>query len=178
LGLNAGPGEVVLTIDLRAGSGSTAADVEIFDAEGNKVFFYYPNATTSNERSVKKFTASNKQTLTLRLALDSNVGEYAIKLGGAVELAVATPSSDASSTQNTELPQPATEPMNGATNATPAGNSSQKKPGKTNFGMNILQAVGTQFGLPTSGVLRLVMKDGTQQDIDLTQVKSASVTKP
>ena len=83
----AGPGEVVLTIDLKAKSGSTGAEVEVFDADGNKIFYYYPNATSINEHAVKRFAIESKQMVGLRLAFDRDAGQYAIKISGAVELA-------------------------------------------------------------------------------------------
>jgi len=45
------------------------------------------------------------------------------------------------------------------------------------FGLDLMQTAGKHFGLPTSGILHIVMKDGSVQDIDLSQVKKASVTK-
>jgi hypothetical protein len=84
---SAGPGEVVLTIDLKAKSGSTGADVEVFDAGSNKIFYFFPKATRNNERAVKRFRVAHKETVVLRLAFDLNAGDYTIKLGGSVELA-------------------------------------------------------------------------------------------
>ena len=86
-----GPGQVVLTIDLKAKAAATNADIEVFDPSGTKLFYYYPNATTKNERALKRFAAPEKQMLTLRLALDSNAGDYAIKLSDAVELTAGKP---------------------------------------------------------------------------------------
>ena len=83
---NAGPGELVLATALRAKSGSTGADVEVFDAESNKIFYYYPNATSTYEHAVKRFTVKSKQTVLLRLAFDQDLGNYVVKLAGAVEL--------------------------------------------------------------------------------------------
>jgi hypothetical protein len=185
----AGPGEVAITVDLKAKAGSTNADVEIFDEDGSKTFYYYPNATSQNEHAVKRFSLNSKQLLTLRLALDSSAGAYSIKLAGPVEFAAATPATDpqtpgadtstaASSAGEqtppaTDMPQP--DPSTATlTDATP-------KPGKGSkfdLALNLLQTTGTHFGLPTSGMLHVVMKDGTTQDIDLSKVKSASVTKP
>jgi hypothetical protein len=86
-----GPGQVLLTIDLKAKTAATNAEIEVFDPSGSKLFYYYPNATTKNERALKRFAAPEKQTLTLRLALDSNAGDYAIKLSDAVELPATKP---------------------------------------------------------------------------------------
>ena len=188
----AGPGEVAITVDLKAKAGSTNADVEIFDEDGSKTFYYYPNATSQNEHAVKRFTLNNKQLLTLRLALDSSAGAYSIKLAGPVEFAAPAPATDAQtpgadtstaassageqSQPSTDMPQPdpsTATPTDAATDAIP-------KPGKGSkfdLALNLLQTTGTHFGLPTSGMLHIVMKDGAAQDIDLSKVKSASVTK-
>jgi len=170
----AGPGEVVLTIDLKAKSGSTNADVEVFEAEGGKIFYHYPNATIQNERAVKKFNVDTKQVLTLRIALDGNAGDYSIKFGGAVELAAidSSTSQTPSNQDQTSEAQPQTDVPSATDSSVP-----KVKGTKLEFGMNILQTVGTQFGLPTSGHLHLVMKDGTVQDINLSNVKSASLKK-
>lgn len=181
-----GPGEVALTVDLKAKAGSTNADVEIFDEDGSKIFYYYPNATSQNEHAVKRFTLNNKQLLTLRVALDSSAGGYSIKLGGAVELAAqaAAPPSDAAPSSAEEQPQPASEtPVSDPSTATPtdAATGATPNPGKGSkfdLGLNLFQTAGTHFGLPTSGMLHIVMRDGTTQDIDLSKVKSASIAKP
>jgi hypothetical protein len=184
----AGPGELVVTVDLKAKSGSTNADVEIFDLDASKIFYYYPNATSQNERAVKRVTLNSKQVLTLRLALDPNAGAYSIKLTGPVELAVpvpapdaATPSADTSTAAASAEPSTEVVQRDPATAVpTEAAAEVAAKPGKGSkfdLGANLLQTVGTHFGLPTSGMLHIVMKDGTTQDIDLSKVKSASVSK-
>ena len=86
-GLTAGPGEIVVTVDLKANAGSTNADVEIFDANSKKIFYYFPNATSTNEHTIKRFTVKSKQKVLLRLSFDADLGNYAINLGGAVEIA-------------------------------------------------------------------------------------------
>ena len=171
----AGPGEVILTMDLKAKAGSTNADVEIFDAE-SKIFYYYPNATTTNEHAVKKFTLNSEQPLTLRLALDSSAGEYSIKLAGPIQLATPPTGDSISSSVTGE------QPPQDATNITPidASSGTTAKAGKNSkldLSVDLLQTVGKHLGLPTSGILHIVMKDGTTQDIDLSKVKSASLNK-
>jgi hypothetical protein len=176
----AGPGEVVVTVDLKAKAGSTNADLEIFDAD-SKVFYYYPNATSTNEHAVKKFTLNSEQPLILRLALDSSAGAYSIKLAGPIQLPTVPPTGETSTAG--EQPQPSTDvPPPDTTNTTPTDSSSgttakSAKSSKLDFSLDLLQAAGQHFGLPTSGILHIVMKDGTVQDIDLNQVKKASVTK-
>ena len=174
----AGPGEVAVTVDLKAKAGSTNADVEIFDPD-SKIFYLYPNATTTAEHAVKRFTLNSKQPLILRLSFDSSAGEYSIKLSGPVELAapaVDPAASDPAVAATAEQPATSSSEPDTATGAT-AETAKSGKTSKLNFGVNILQSVGTQFGLPTSGMLHFVMKDGSVQDIDLSKVKTASVTK-
>jgi hypothetical protein len=193
-GFSGGPGEVVITIDLKAKAGATSAEIELFDSDSNKLFYYYPNATTQNERAVKRLSLSSKQLVTLRVALDSSAGDYAIKLGGAVEFAAAdasagtampsqeasavsppTPPANAEQPQSTEGAMPQADPS--ITAASPAEVQKPPKGSKLDLGINLLQTVGTHFALPTSGMLHIVMKDGTTQDIDLSKVKSAKLNK-
>jgi len=83
----AGQGEVSVTVDLKAISGSTGAEIEIFNQDGAKIFYYYPNAISTTERTAKSFVSPSRQLLILRLQFDGSAGDYQIKLGGAVELA-------------------------------------------------------------------------------------------
>ncbi|MDX6303147.1 MAG: hypothetical protein QOI77_116 [Blastocatellia bacterium] len=187
-----GAGELVITIDLQAKAGATSAEIELFAADSSKLFYYYPNATTQNERAVKRLNLSGKQVVTLRLALDSSAGDYAIKLAGPVEFAAADTSAGAATTPDasagaTSTPSPnAVQPT--PTESTPQTDASAAavappsvatpgKGSKVDLGINLLQTVGTHFALPTSGILHIVMKDGMTQEIDLSQVKSANLKK-
>lgn len=86
-GFTAGPGEVTITVDLKARSYSTAVRFELLDAESNQILAHNMNAatTTGGERVVKKTRVREKQSVVLKLVLDSNTGEYMVRLGGAVE---------------------------------------------------------------------------------------------
>ncbi len=83
----AGPGEIIITVDLKAKAYSTAVRFELLDADSNQLLAHNMNAATSTgaERVVKRGSVQEKQTVLLKLLLDSNTGEYAVKLGGAVE---------------------------------------------------------------------------------------------
>jgi len=151
----AGPGDVALTIDLKAKSGATSAEIELFDADSNKIFYHYPNATTQNKRAVKHVTVNGKQTLTMRVALDSNAGDYAIKLVGAVEFAQAAPAPEAAAPAADNSSAPATPASGGEASPQPdasaagaPGQPTGQKSGKgskLDLGVNLLQAVGTHF---------------------------------
>jgi hypothetical protein len=170
----AGPGEVVVTVDLKAAAGSTNADVEIFDAD-SKIFYIYPNATTTAEHAVKKFTLNSAQPLILRLGLDSSAGTYSIKLAGPIQLA--TPPTGDSTASSSTAEQPPSDPGNTTPTEASGGATKSAKSSKLDLAVDLLQTAGKHLGLPTSGILHIVMKDGTTQDIDLSQVKKASVTK-
>ncbi len=66
---------------------STAVRFELLDAESNQLLAHNMNAATSTgaERVVKRVRIREKQTVLLKLVLDGNTGEYAVRLGGAVE---------------------------------------------------------------------------------------------
>jgi hypothetical protein len=98
-GFTAGPGEVTVTVDLKAKAYSTAVRFELLDAESNQILTHNMNAatTTGGERAVKKARVREKQQVTLKLVLDSNTGEYMIRLGGAVEFQ----STEATTTEGT-----------------------------------------------------------------------------
>ena len=98
-GFTAGPGEVTITVDLKAKAYSTAVRFELLDAESNQILAHNMNAatTTGAERVVKKVRVREKQAVVLKLVLDSNTGEYMVRLGGAVEFAGA----EATSTETT-----------------------------------------------------------------------------
>src|ERR1044072_7405794 len=82
----AGPGEVVLTTDAAAKSGSTFFEVELFnmDAEQLTVIRYGPTRTP--ERKVQRFQIAQQQPVLLRINLDTNAGQYMVRVGGAVQL--------------------------------------------------------------------------------------------
>ena len=185
-----GPGEVALTVDLKAKAGSTNADVEVFDEDGNKIFYYYPNATSQNEHAVKRFTLNNKQLLILRVALDSSAGEYSIKLGGAVELAAPAAATDAVTATD---PVTATAAQPDASAAQPDTSVAQAdtsaaqpdatqpvaevaKPGKKiNLDFNLKDKLNLLKDIPTSGSMIILMKDGTTQEIQMKNVKSITM---
>jgi hypothetical protein len=180
----AGPGEVAITVDLKAKAGSTNADVEIFDEDGNKVFYYYPNATSQNEHAVKRFTLNKKQLLTLRLALDSSAGAYSLKLTGPVEFAGPAATDAVAPTDSdtpTEAPPDAGAAQPDTSVAQPDAGSAQpvadvSKPGKKiNIDFNLKDKLNMLKDVPTSGSMVILMKDGTTQEIQMKNVKSITV---
>lgn len=185
-GFTAGPGELVVTVDLKAKSGSTNADVEIFDEDASKILYLYPNATSQNERSVKKVTLNSKQLLTLRLALDPSAGAYSIKLAGPVEPAVAAPAADAVTAATDATTATASQPDASVAQpdpsvAQPDASATQPvadaaKPGKKiNLDFKLKDKLNLLKDIPTSGSMIILMKDGSTQEIQMKNVKSITM---
>ncbi len=136
-------------------------------------------ATTSGAQQVlKKINLDEKQTVLLKVTLDSNLANYKIVLGGAVETASAAP---------TDTPPSDTPPASdgGGGSSTMGSTASEASPGPTaSTGGN--KFFNTDFGkfklgqfinFPKTGTLVIQMKDGTTQEIDLASVKSVTVKK-
>jgi hypothetical protein len=82
----AGPGEVTITVDLKATAYSTAVRFELLDADSNQLLAHNMNATSARaERVVRRVDVREKRAVILKLVVDSNTGEYMVRLSGAVE---------------------------------------------------------------------------------------------
>ena len=167
-----GAGEVTITLDIKAKQYSTFARLEVLDAELNTLATNNMNAatTTGNAQSLKKITLGEKQTVLLKITLDGNLAEYKITLGGAVE--TGNPATEAASTNNSE------------TNTSSENTTITKNPNPTPTATSGSKIFNLEFGkfkignfinLPKSGTLVIEMKDGTTQEINLSEVKSMTV---
>lgn len=171
-----GPGEVTLTLSVKAKAYSTFVGIKVFDAELNTVTYHNMSADTGSPgMALKKFDVGEKQTLVLSFTSDSSLAECRIKFGGAVEFGAlnTTPSPDLNGTSPTgaSMPEMTAPPV-----AEEITQSNGNTPGKNkSFVLTILDAVGQRFNIPTSGKLHIEMKDGSVQEIDLTQVKKLLV---
>lgn len=169
----AGPGEVTLSISLKAKSSSTFAGIKVFDEELNTLAFHNMSAEKSPSMAKKTFEVGTKQTLLMSFTSDPSLGEFKIKFGGAVEFG-----------SSSSLPAPISGPPVATDNGQPstssgAENGSNEAPSakvkNKSFVMSILDAAGQRFNIPANGKLRIEMKDGSIQEIDLTQVKKILV---
>jgi hypothetical protein len=178
----AGPGEVTLTLSVKAKAYSTFVGIKVFDSELNTVAYHNMSADTGSPgMALKKFDVGEKQTLVLSFNSDPSLAECKIKFGGAVELS-GTESSTSSGATNLSTAQNAT-----VTNSMPqaqvidqgsgtGASTSSGSNGKTKtFVFSVLDAVGQRFNIPANGRLRLEMKDGSVQEIDLINVKKILV---
>jgi hypothetical protein len=184
--LLAGPGEVVLTTDARAISGSTFFEVEVFnmDAVSIEVIRYGPTRTP--ERKVKRFQVAQQQPVLLRVNLDPSAGEYMVRLGGAVQVETAatlspTPIQQDAGASSSTQPAPTTDavptadpPAQSAVTTTDATAGKISKFGK--LWMRI-GAASELLGLSKIGKLKIDMKDGTSQEIGLLKVKKILAPK-
>ena len=182
----AGPGEVTMTFNVKAKTGSTFVGVKVFDSEMNTLTYHNMSADTSSPGVAKKtFEVGDKQVLLLSFTSDSSLAFCKITFGGAVELGGTPPSSGGIIAPISEM----TPPLASATGSTvPDASLSTAGQGEVTgtipeggknktFMMSILDAVGQRFNIPANGKLRIEMKDGTVQEIDLTQVKKILVKK-
>jgi len=172
-----GPGEVTLTLSVKAKAYSTFVGIKVFDSELNTLAYHNMSADTGSPgMAVKKFEVGEKQTLLLSFNSDSSLAECKIKFGGAVEFGSAETVSATDSSTLTQNPT--------LTNAMPEAQmieqgsvtSASASSGKNKaFAFALLDAVGQRFNIPANGKLRVEMKDGSVQEIDMSQVKKILV---
>jgi hypothetical protein len=81
-----GPGEVEIKLELKAKTYSTFARLEVLDAGMHTMATLNMNAATSTgpAQEIKQIDVDEKQTVILKLTLDSNLATYKIDLSGAV----------------------------------------------------------------------------------------------
>jgi hypothetical protein len=81
-----GPGEVEIKLELKAKTYSTFARLEVLDAGMHTMATLNMNAATSTgpTQEIKQIDVDEKQTVILKLTLDSNLASYKIDLSGAV----------------------------------------------------------------------------------------------
>lgn len=179
-----GPGEVTLVISITAKTGSTFVGIKVFDTNLNTLTYHNMSADTGSPgMAQKKFDVGEKQTLVMSFTSDPSLGECKITFSGAVEMSAADPSASSSTSSSS------TAPISSVTDAMPnatvqpgeqmnSSNSGGATPGKNkSFVFSILDAVGQRFDIPANGKLRIEMKDGSVQEIDLTQVKQLLIKK-
>jgi hypothetical protein len=181
--LSAGPGEVTMTFDVRAKAYSTFVGVKVFDSEMNTLTYHNMSAATGSPGIAKKtFEVSEKQTIVVSFTSDPSLANCKITFGGAVELAAGMNGSggpivsEASPPTATEIsPQVLSETSVQPTEEAASGSGGGSK--NKSFTMSILDAVGQRFNIPANGKLKIEMKDGSVQEIDLGQVKKIVVKK-
>ena len=147
-----GPGEVTVTIGLKAKSYSTFARMEVFDSGMRTVATANMNAatTTGMAGESRTFTLPGAQKVLIKLTLDGNLASYKISLGGAVGTGAGTESGGAS------------------------GGGGKVKFSKE-LAKNVdLSKAPKQVSFPQSGTLRVRMKDGTNHEFALEQVQSVT----
>ena len=181
-----GPGEVTVSLNIKAKQYSTFARLEVLDAEFNTLATHNMNATTGSGpvQVTKKIELGEKQTVLLKLTLDGNLAEYKVKIGGAVELgSSSSPSTDSSSTPSTD--SSSSTPDTSST----SGSEAQPDPGsqttgdatsppvakEKKFSIDFKSKLGQLMEIPKSGTLIIQMKDGTTQEIPMKNVKSVTV---
>jgi hypothetical protein len=166
-----GPGEVTVSLNIKAKQYSTFARLEVLDAEFNTLATHNMNATTGSGpvQVMKKIGLSEKQTVLIKVTLDGNLTEYKIKLGGAVELGSAPPVEtpvDAGNSSST--------PSNDESSVVPDAAAEAPKKEKK-FSLDYKSKIAMLKDLGTSGTLIILMKDGSTQEVLLKNVKGITL---
>jgi hypothetical protein len=80
-----GPGDVSVTLEIKAKDYSTFARMEIGNDPSNLIAMHNMNASTATGASsvTKQFKLSTQQTVRIRLTLDHNLAEYKLSVNGA-----------------------------------------------------------------------------------------------
>lgn len=117
----AGPGDVNVTLDVKAEKGTavSSVDIALFDAKSNKLLSTYANPDHGgSKRAVESVKVRGTQTLLLEVTVSQGVDNFRVKLGGATEVAPSTdaggtaapdstaPPADASSQREAPRPMP------------------------------------------------------------------------
>ncbi len=85
----AGPGEVTITLDVKAEKGTavSSVDIALFDAKSKKLMSTYANPDHgSSKRAVETVKVRGTQTLLLEVTLSTGVDNFKIKVDGAVKI--------------------------------------------------------------------------------------------
>lgn len=85
---NAGPGEITITLDVKAEKGTavSSVDLALFDAKSRKLMSTYANPDHgSSKRAVETVKVRGTQTLLLEVTVSQGVDNFKIKLDGAVK---------------------------------------------------------------------------------------------
>jgi hypothetical protein len=181
-GFTGGPGEVTVRLEIKAKQYSTFARLEVLDAELNTLATHNMNAATTSgsQQVLKKINLDEKQTVLLKVTLDSNLANYKIVLGGAIE--TGTPTTDSGASTPTDTPPadtgggvpPSTESGPSEASPGPSASTGGNKFFNIDFGKFKL---GQFINMPKTGTLVIQLKDGTTQEIDIASVKSVTVKK-
>jgi hypothetical protein len=86
---NAGPGEVTITLDVKAEKDRavSSVDIALFDAKSKKLMSTYANPDHgSSKRAVETVKVRGTQTLLLEVTVSTGVDNFKIKLDGAVKI--------------------------------------------------------------------------------------------
>jgi len=195
----AGPGEIVLTTDVRAKEYSTYFETLLFNMDAKELGVIRYGPTMRSERRITRVQLGLQQPILLQVALDSSAGEYMVRVGGAVQLDSAATLSPTPVQQGTSASIPivtidtATPPVT-TTDAVPpvTADPTSSQPPVTDPTAAIaaggtvskfqklwmrLGAASELLGLSKIGKLKIDMKDGTSQEISLLKVKKIFAPK-
>ena len=187
----AGPGELVLTTDVRAKAYSTFFETLLFNMDARELGVIRYGPTMRSERRMTRIQLGQQQPVLIQIALDSSAGEYMVRISGAAQLetaatlsatpvaadaggAIPVAAADASAATGTPVTTGESE-----TTATPTDPTADAggKPSKAQKIWMRLGAASELLGLSNIGKLKIDMKDGTSQEIGLMKIKKLFAPK-
>jgi hypothetical protein len=191
----AGPGEVVVTSDVRARAYSTFFETLLFNMDAQELGVIRYGPTMRSERRVTRIQLGQQQPVLLQIALDASAGDYMVRIGGAVQIETAATLSPtpveadpgaAIPVASSDSSAAATTPVAGAEGAQPATPVTADSASTTVEGVKVskfqkvwmrIGAASEVLGLSNVGKLRIDMKDGTSQEVSLLKVKKLFAPK-
>jgi hypothetical protein len=162
---NAGPGEITITLDVKAEKDTavSSVDIALFDAKSRKLVSSFANPDHgSSKRAVETVKVRGTQPLLLEVTVSHGVDTFKIKLDGAVKIdATATGAADTSTTPVVAATPPPAEvstPADGTTTAA-TGTTDASAAGATPTSDGTTQTTGAaQTSTPAGGATSKVGK--------------------
>lgn len=176
----AGPGEIVLTTDVRAKAYSTFFETLLFNMDAQELGFIRYGPTMRSERRVTRIQIAQQQPVLLQIALDSSAGDYMVRVSGAVQLESAATLSETPVQQDAFSTPAATTEAAPADSAQPTVTTTDPAGGKVSEFQKLWMRLGAAselLGLSKIGKLKIDMKDGTSQEVSLLKVKKVFAPK-
>jgi hypothetical protein len=156
----AGPGDFTVTAEATTNYYSRQVEVKLIDASGLEAGSFTVVATDTTGRASRAFHTASHRAFTMSVHADRDPSikslDYRVTLGGSVDVAQPASSQIPTATAPTSdtVATPTTTPMTGG----------------DPIALSFAQMVNGLIALPSTGTLRVEMKDGSVTVIDLSHV--------
>jgi hypothetical protein len=173
------PGDLKVTVDAKTDHYSTPVVVSLLDEDGKELLQVYTVAAGAGQREVKSRRFVREQKVIVKIALreDAQVKlvTYKIKLDGAMQGGTTVSSAPPDTSMSSGTTADSSASITPEASASVSSSNSMKMSANKSLGLAISNLLGEKLNLPTNGKLRIEMKDGSIQEIDLVNVKKILV---